>query len=184
MKPAARKFLAVLCAISMIMTMIIPMAITISAETTTETITFDANKTQRISYSTTQQVWESNGVTFTNDKASSTTIVSDYSNPVRLYASSTVTITAPDTITQLEILSNGTSKYKTALENSLKGANLTYTVNSNTYTVTDLGAASVTFSLTGQARFASITVTYEVVGEGECAHDNLTLDEAASTAAT
>ncbi len=46
----------------------------------------------RTAYSTTEQVWVQNGITFTNSKGESTTNVGDYSNPVRLYKNSTVTV--------------------------------------------------------------------------------------------
>lgn len=186
MKTQARKLLAVLCVVAMIMSMIVPMSITASAASVSETITFDANKTQRTSYSTTKQVWKSDNVTFTNDKASSSTNVADYGNPVRLYAKSTVTITASGTITQIEIVSNGSSSYKTALQNSLTGAGLTYTNNGNTYTVANLNAESVTFTLTAQARFMSLTVTYEEAeaGDPECQHTNTTVLEAKAPTCT
>lgn len=125
-----------------------------------ETITFDANKTQRTSFSAEQQIWKAGDVTFTNDKASSQTAVADYSNPVRLYASSTVTISAIGQITEVVIESDGTSKYKTALENSLTSAGYSYTNAGNSYTITVSETTSISFSLTGQARFKSIKVTY------------------------
>lgn len=131
------------------------------AEPVTETITFDANKIQRTSFSSNAQVWKSGNVTFTNDKASSNNDVADYSNPVRLYQGSTVTIAATGSITEIVIVSDGTAKYKTALENSLTGAGYnTYTNSGNNYTVTVSGESSVTFSLTAQARFKSVSVTY------------------------
>ena len=43
-----------------------------------------ADKAQRTSFSTTQQVWAQDGITFTNNKASSTNSVADYAKPVRL----------------------------------------------------------------------------------------------------
>lgn len=130
------------------------------AEPVTETITFDANKTQRTSFSSKAQVWKSGNVTFTNDKASSSNDVADYSNPVRLYQGSAVTIAATGSITEIVIVSDGTSKYKTALQDSLTGAGYTYTNSGNNYTVTISGESSVTFSLTAQARFKSVSVTY------------------------
>lgn len=131
-------------------------------EAVTETITFDTDKTQRKSYSTTEQVWTSGLVTFTNAKASSSTDVGDYSNPVRLYQGSTVTIAATGgDITEIVIVSDGTAKYKTALETSLKNAELVYTNSGNNYTVTiSEASSSVTFSLSAQARFKSLSVSY------------------------
>ena len=66
-----------------------------SAADQTVTLTFDAAKANRTSFSTTKQVWAQNGITFTNDKGASNNNVADYANPVRLYASSTITIEYP-----------------------------------------------------------------------------------------
>lgn len=188
MKTQANKLLAVVCAIAMIMTMIVPMSITVSAEALTETITFDAAKTQRTSFSSTQQVWASDNVTFTNDKASSSTAVADYSNPVRLYGKSTVTIAASGTITQIVIVSDGTAKYKTALETALNDASFTYTTSDSTYTITGLNSDTITFTLTSntQSRFKSIAVTYEpaVTGDPDCQHTNTTVLEAVAATCT
>ena len=60
----------------------------------------DANRT---AYSTSQQVWTQNGVTLTNDKASSTTNVNNSFNPVRLYKSSSVTISSTSAFNKVEI---------------------------------------------------------------------------------
>ena len=124
-----------------------------------------ADKSNRTSFSGTQQVWEQNGIVFTNDKAKSTNDVADYANPVRLYQGSSVTITMSgddEKITKIEFESDGTLKYKTALENSLKGAGVTPSASGNFYTVELPGpAASFTFSLTAQARLKNIKVTYQ-----------------------
>ena len=125
-------------------------------EVKTATISF-ASTAQRTSYSTTQQVWENEGVTFTNDKANSTTNVADYSNPVRLYKSSTITISAPGNITKVEFNSS-TGEYLTNLKNSLTG----YSANNNSVVMElDGSSNSVTYALSGgQVRLNSLTVTY------------------------
>ena len=122
----------------------------------TATISF-ASTAQRTSYSTSQQVWENDGVTFTNDKAKSTTNVADYSNPVRLYKSSTITISAPGNITKVEFNSS-TGEYLTNLQNSLTGDS----TNGNSVVMElDGSSNSVTYTLSGgQARLNSLTVTY------------------------
>ena len=51
-----------------------------------------ANTEQRVSQDANSQVWSQNGITFTNAKASSTTAVANYSNPVRCYKNSTIEI--------------------------------------------------------------------------------------------
>ena len=53
------------------------------------------DKANRVSYSSSQQVWKQNGIVVTNDKGASTTNVGDYANPGRFYKSSTVTIEYP-----------------------------------------------------------------------------------------
>ena len=116
-----------------------------------------ADKAQRTNYSTDKQVWEQNGITLTNNKASSTTDVGDYANPARFYAKSQIIISAPGAITQI-VADCDESKYATALVNSAAAnasasgttATITPTTQSETYEIT----------LTGQTRFDSITVTY------------------------
>lgn len=114
-----------------------------------------ADKANRTSYSEEKQVWEQNGIVFTNDKASSKTTVGDYANPVRLYQGSTATINMAnedEQIVKIKFESDGTAKYKTALEDSLKEAGFIPTVEDNFYTIELPGPAdSFTFSLTAQA---------------------------------
>jgi hypothetical protein len=57
----------------------------------TATLSF-ANRAQRTSFSSTKQVWQQDGITFTNNKASSSNAVADYANPVRLYANSEIIV--------------------------------------------------------------------------------------------
>lgn len=118
-----------------------------------------ANKAQRTSFSSTKQVWAQNGITFTNDKASSSTPVADYAKPARLYANSSVTVEAPGNITKIVFDCNSGS-YATALKNSI-GSNVS--VSSDKVTVT-LDGKSSTFTiakLTAQVRIDAITVTYQ-----------------------
>lgn len=122
------------------------------------------NTTQRISYSTSKHVWGNEGLTFTNDKASSTTNIANYPDDqyahIRLYKDSKVTI-ACEGMTKMVIVSESGSDYKTAFTNSLISAGLNYTLSGDTYTIlfselTD----SVTIPMSGgQARMKSITVT-------------------------
>ena len=121
-----------------------------------------ADKAQRTSYSTSKQIWEQNGITFTNEKSSSTNNVADYANPVRLYANSNITINAPGNITTI-VFDCNSSSYATALKNSIgtvSGA--TVTVNSDKVTV-EFTSADDSFTiakLSAQVRLDSITVTY------------------------
>ena len=150
------------------------------------TLSFE-DKAQRASFSTEEQVWEQNGITFINNKASSSNNVADYANPVRLYAGSSITITAPNNITKIVAVC-GSSTYATALKNSVgneasvSGSNVTIvpTASSNIYTIS---------SLTAQVRLKSIMVTYDAdvepeppteyivtfdAGTGSCDTDELT----------
>ena len=123
-------------------------------------ITIDFSTTdQRTGYSTEQQVWTNGALTFTNDKDTSTTNVGDFSDPVRLYKDSSVTIACAG-MTQIVIVSNGTSDYKANLTGSLDAAGVTYTTSDDTYTII-LAEPADTFSFSlsvGQARFESIAV--------------------------
>ncbi len=150
------------------------------------TLSFE-NTDNRTEFSSEKQVWEQNGIIFTNEKAASTTNIADYSNPVRLYKSSSVTIAASG-ITQIVIVSDDEKEdYKTALETSLTEAGHTWVNSDSTYTITFTEAVdSITFSLAGQARFNSITVTayppcehkYEITSETQatCTEDGLKVE--------
>ena len=127
-------------------------------EEVSATLTFD-NKNKRTTYTTSQQIWEENGITFTNDKSASTSNVGDYSKPARLYASSKVTVAAPGNITKIVFDCNSTS-YATAMKNSIGS---TATVSSDKVTVV-LDGTSESFEvakLTAQVRIDAVTVTYQ-----------------------
>ena len=125
-----------------------------------------ANKTNRKTFSTTQQVWEQNGVVFTNDKSSSTNYVADYANPVRLYKSSKITVECTlGNISSIVFDCNSTS-YATALKNSITNSNVS--VSSDKVTVTLDGTSNnfVVNSLSAQVRMDALTVNYTVVEDG------------------
>ena len=127
--------------------------------TKTATLSF-ADKTQRTSYSTTQQVWKQNGITFTNNKSASTNSIGDYANPVRCYASSSIVVEMDFNMSKIEF-ECASSSYATALKNSI-GSPATVTVNGSVVTVT-LDPSSKSFDvakLTAQVQLKSITVTY------------------------
>ena len=128
----------------------------------TNTLTFD-NTSKRIEYSTSKQVWTENGITFTNNKSSSTSNVADYAKPVRLYASSNVVLAVEGgKITKIVFDCNSAS-YATALKNSIGTVNgATVTVSSDKVTVTfnDSVESFTIAKLTAQVRMDSITVTY------------------------
>ena len=130
----------------------------------TATISF-ANKAQRTVYTTSQQVWEQNGIVVTNDKASSTNNVGDYANPARFYKSSKVTIQCTlGNIKKIEISGWGDSKYNVWVtsvgsEAAASGSSvvITPTAVSDTYVVNMTG---------GQGRAGQMVVTYEVSDAG------------------
>lgn len=129
----------------------------------TATLSF-ADKAQRTTLTTTQQVWEQNGIIFTNDKASSSSAVADYAKPARFYASSSITVEcAKGKMTQIVFDCNSAS-YATAMKNSV---GTTATVSSDKVTVT-FSTPCESFKiakLTAQVRMDALTVTYEDVTE-------------------
>lgn len=121
-----------------------------------------ADKANRTSFSTSQQVWEQNGVVLTNDKGSSTSNVADYANPARFYKSSKLTIEMSDgtPMTKIEFTCNNAT-YTTALQNSITAEGVTVSVSSNVVTVvfSEPQTSYVIASLTGgQVRMNSLTV--------------------------
>lgn len=129
-------------------------------------LVFDANKANRTEYSTQKQVWAKDGVTFTNNKSSSTTNVADYGAPVRLYANSEIILEAPanHVIHSIAFTAN-TTAYATELKNSIGSE---ASANGTTVTVTlSTPASSFTIAkLTAQVRLDSVTVTVS------CKHAN------------
>ena len=122
-----------------------------------------ANKAQRTSFSSTQQVWEQNGIILTNNKASAQSNVGDYANPARFYAASSIDIQAPGNITKI-VFACSESKYANALTTSI-GTAATY---SNTTVTATLDGKSKTFtivSLSAQVQMSSLTITYQSTPE-------------------
>ena len=157
MKLQIKRFLCLCLAVCLMASCIV---IPASAEETSATLTFD-DKAKRTSYSTSKQVWEENGITFTNNKASSSTAVADYAKPVRLYASSQIVVEHSENITKIVFDANSTT-YATTLKNSI---GVTATVSSDKVTVVPAASAtSLTFTLNAQVRLDAVTVYYG--GEG------------------
>ncbi len=129
-------------------------------DTAAVTLSF-ADTVNRTSLTTDEQVWEENGITFTNSKHNSTNDVKDYSNPVRLYQGSSVTVAYPG-MQQIDFYCN-TTGYATACYNSIVAdadSNVTATVNEKVVTVVLTNAVD-TFAIsemTAQVRFDSIAV--------------------------
>ena len=130
----------------------------------TATISF-ANKAQRTVYTTSQQVWEQNGIVVTNDKASSTTNVGDYADPARFYKNSKVTIQCTlGNIKKIEITGWGESKYNVWVASI--GSEATASGSSVIITPTAVSDTYVANMTGGQARAGQMVVTYEVSDEG------------------
>ena len=150
----------------------------IETETETETeeaeynydaeLVFDAEKANRTEYSATTQVWQQNGITFANNKASSTNAVADYGAPIRLYKSSEVIITAGGQLITKIVFNkaSGDTKYSTAIKDSLEAAGYVVEEIGNTYVITP-NSTSITFTLTSQGRISSIIVTFGGAGGGQ-----------------
>ena len=159
-----KKIVAIL-AVAMMLCSILPLSAFAAEETAT--LSF-ADKAQRTSFSTTEQVWEQNGIKFTNNQASSSNAVADYAKPVRLYAGSSIVIECTG-MTQI-VFDCNSSTYATTLKNSIGSA---ATASSDKVTVALNGVDSFTVAkLTAQVRLDSITVTYEA-GSSDCDHDSL-----------
>ena len=159
----SRKLSAMLClALTLVLVMTALFAVTASAAEAKATLTFDSSKSNRTSFSTSKQVWEQNGIVFTNNKGSGSN-VADYGAPVRLYKSSSISIEAPGNITQ--IVFKCVSGYVLSTTGATtSGTTVTVTLDgtSDTYTISSLSA---------QVRLNSLEVTYT---ETNCAHAKTT----------
>ena len=122
-----------------------------------------ANTNQRTSYSTSAQVWANAGITFTTNKASSTSNVGDYSNPVRLYKSSSIVIEhTSSSITQIEFDCNS-SDYATKLKTSIgsvSGATVSMSSDILTVIFTSTVESFTISTLSEQIRLDALSVTY------------------------
>ena len=140
-------------------------------ETTTASISFDAAKANRTSYSTEAHVWEQNGIKVTNNKYNSITDCYDGGNPARFYQGSKLKIEYPG-IKLLEVDSQTYSDndYAGRLESSLKAANVpaTITVDDGDLTITlEYAVDYLEFELTGQTRIFAIDITAVVGGASD-----------------
>ena len=111
-----------------------------------ESATLELNDSaNRTTFTTSQQIWTQNGITLTNNKASSSNNVANYTPP-RFYAKSELIIQCElGNITKIEFLCSSSS-YATALVNSATGAGATATASSSTVTITP-ATASNTFTI-------------------------------------
>lgn len=139
------------------------------------TITFDANKTQRVEFSTATQVWQNGYLTVTNNKANGSSNVADYTNPVRFYKGSQIIISYAG-MTGL-VINATTDSYGTPWAATLQAAGLEYEASNGVYTVTFATPVdSVTLTASAQIRAKSITAigsvsiehTYDNACDADC----------------
>ena len=133
--------------------------VVIEAPEGSATLSF-ADTANRTVFTTSQQVWEQNGIKLTNDKGSSTSPVGDYSAPARFYKNSKITVEYAG-MTKIEFTCNN-STYATALKSSITSGNVS--VSGSVVTVTlDAAADSYVVSALsgGQVRMDSVTVYAE-----------------------
>lgn len=170
-----KKIISILACVCLLLSvMIIP----VSAAETTATITFD--DPSKAQWSTSQQLWQENGITVTNNKAASTSnidVAKKYSNPARFYKSSEVIVEYPS-MTKLVIDHTGQQSKYVGWKDSFSDTNATAVADANTTTITFATPVdSFKFnSMSVQSRAFSITV-YANAGAGEddvCAHDETT----------
>lgn len=124
----------------------------------TAILTFD-DKAKRTNYTTTQQVWEENGIIFTNDKYKSTNNVADYANPARFYKGSSLTVAVEGEITEI-VFDCSSSSYATELKNSIGDIDIVSSDKEVTVTFAESVSSFEVAQLTAQVRLDAITVTY------------------------
>ena len=107
------------------------------AEPKSATIDF-STADQRVSQDGTAQIWTNDGLTLTNEVGTSTQPIKDYTNPVRLYAKTTLKIEFAG-MTKLEAVTP-TTGYANALKDSIEavitGAPVTYVADGSNQLVT------------------------------------------------
>ena len=165
-----KKILSILVCVCVLLS---AMVITASAAETSATISF-ADTANRTSLSTTQQVWEQNGIKVTGNKSNSTNDVKDYSNPARFYKGSSVTIEYPG-MTKLVIDATGAEAKYRAWDSSFTDSNATATVDGSITTITFTNPVdSFTFAeMSAQCCAKSMTVYAEATTGGNeptCEH--------------
>lgn len=158
MKTSMKKALSlVLVFCTLFACVIIPgQVITASAAEQTVTLSFE-NKAQRTSFSSTQQVWEQNGITLTNNKGSSTNAVADYANPARFYKGSEIIVEYPG-MTKIVMTCSGSDYAKAP---TVTSGNATVSASGTTITITaNSPADKITLNASGsQLRVKTLTVT-------------------------
>ena len=171
-----KKLISILLVAMLIIGMFPATALTAFAADETATITFDDNA-KRTEFDTNHQIWVENGITVTNNKASSTSNVADYAKPARFYKSSTLTVAHTGNITAIEFDCNSNTYATTMAKSATSEGSLSASSDKVTFKPTT-PATSFTFTLSGgQVRMDGLTITYEAGGSSEpeepvCEHEN------------
>ena len=120
-----------------------------------------ADAANRTSFSSTQQVWEQNGIKLTNDKAGSTSDVADYVAPARFYKSTSLKVEKAGMSKIVFYLNSG--KPASGLTDSISDSNASVSTEGYVVTVTFTNAVDVfeIASLANQVRMDSLTVYAE-----------------------
>ena len=120
------------------------------------TMTFDSNKTGRTSFSTTEQIWEQNGIKFTHNKENGTNNIADYAAPIRCYQKHSAKVEYANMVKM--VIKCGSADYAKALKTSIDST-ATVTVSGSDVTVTFAAAVSeFSITFTAQVRINSIDV--------------------------
>lgn len=154
-----KKILSILVCVCVLLS---AMVFTASAADGSATISFAPDE-NRVSYSSSQQVWQENGITVTNNKGASTNNLRDKltDDHIRCYKGSEVIIEYPGMTTiVIDSVTYDDNDYAAPWANSFDTSLGTATVNDGDVTITLNSAVdSLTFAtMSGQGRAYSITV--------------------------
>lgn len=132
-----------------------------------------ADKANRTTFTTSQQVWEQNGITLINNKNEATNNVGDYAKPARFYKNSQLILETAKGMSKI-VFNCNTATYATDLKESIgDGA----TVSSKDVTVELNGETSYTVEkLVAQVRMNSLTVTFAEAEEDAVAAPTFSIE--------
>ena len=141
-----------------------------TAEEVTLSFTDKANRTV---FTTSQQVWQQNGITLTNNKNKSTSNVADYANPVRFYKNSQLIIEATKGMSKI-VFNCNTATHASDLQKSI-GDGATVSSNDVTEELNDETSYTIE-TLAAQVRMNSLTVTLATTEESAVAAPTFSLE--------
>ncbi len=177
-----KKFLSLLLAIVMIVSIFPAQILSASAAEVSETLSTFAS-TGTVASDSLSISWTSNDVTFLVSKGtSSTAIRTSDTDHFRMYVGNSVTISAPGNITKIVMTCTSSSyvgNLNTDIGDEASVSNTVVTIKPTA------SAASYTISsITKQARVKTVEVFYATVDSGECAHANTETIEAVEATCT